>query len=441
MPYKFPIRILFFASLMCGLTVYGQNGDISRFTDINGEHIISAAHRKGELFVTCAHSVDKRSLFMVENRVSGVKKKFFTTEYVEPSMFYTCSGYIVNDIEIDKDYNCWFCGKKWTRTGQYIYNTNGMLEPETTYCGYIGKFNMVNVINGTGTIDIMTVDNSFEFEHLALTNAGGIYATDNMLIYYMDPSGNGYDVSVGKISHPGAGGRFMDVVCLGDTVITLSLCVDSSHFFHYHDMFYLSYGESNDFINDDNTYGYDVYYAYGDRRTRRWSDAPVFMTATHNGCGVVVSYITENTDFPEHDFPGKLIMFHIPSENAVPSEIIHNDDTDVYVKIKDIRSSDTSLGNQFMAVLLEDSYGNSSMRFPRIGTGRTDSQRDNKIPWGCSNESFGIWKIDYWGEQGNGRRTNNFYITPYSVFDSHTTFSPYKISASDVATNDPIEGK
>ena len=128
-------------------------------------------------------------------------------------------------------------------------------------------------------------------------------------------------------------------------------------------------GNPQIFFAGNNTYPYDTYDAYNDRRARRWTNAPVFLTKTNKGCGVVVSYITENTDYPLHDFPGKLIMFHFPEELTEPTEIIHNDDTDVYVRIKDIKSSDSSLGKSFMAVLLEDSYGKSVVRFPRVGTG------------------------------------------------------------------------
>ena len=425
-----------------------QIGATVRFNDIKGDRILSASHEKNNYFVTCSHTDDDRSCFLVENMTTGTKKKFYTTEHVEPAMFYTCSGYIVNDMKID-GFDCWFCGTKWVRTGQYVYTIEGLLVPETLYCAYIGRFSLHDAINGGGDFEIMEIINSGKLEHFTLAKDGGIYATAGMFIYKIYPAVNGYSVDIGRIVHPGAGGRFMDVVCAGDTVITLSVCADSTHYFHYHDMFYLNYGTRANFISANTTNRYDTYYAYNDRRARRHSGAPIYLSKTYNGCGVVVSYITENTDFPPYDFPWKLIMFHVPREHAVPSEIIHNSDTATYSKIKDIKSSDTLHGKSFITVLLEDFYGNSIIRLPRIGTGqpvifdtirkvkfpslenispfrnpgdilrlpsiyvaghyplfqnrvarnikynvRNENTRVDKIPWGCYDNSYGYWDID-----------------------------------------------
>ncbi len=316
-----------------------QTSATLRFNDIKGQHVLTAAHNKSKYFVTCSHTDDNRSCFLVENVVTGARKKFYTTAHVEPSMFYTCSGYIVNEMEIDNEYNCWFCGSKWVRTGQYVYNTQGLLVPDTVRYGYIGRFDLHDVMNGSGNLEIMTIGNSFNLEHFTLTDDGSLYATEEMMIYKIQPNSAGYSVEKGFINHTNQNGslvcRFMDVVCSGDTVITLALCVDSNHYFHYHDMFFLNYGTRSNFFAGNNTYPYDTYDAYNDRRARRWTNAPVFLTKTNKGCGVVVSYITENTDYPLHDFPGKLIMFHFPGELTGPTEIIHNDDTDVYVRIID----------------------------------------------------------------------------------------------------------
>ena len=472
-----------------------QTSATIRFNDIKGEHVLTAAHNKSKYFVTCSHTDDNRSCFLVENVVTGARKKFYTTAHVEPSMFYTCSGYIVNEMEIDNDYNCWFCGSKWVRTGQYVYNTQGLLVPDTVRYGYIGRFDLFEVMNGSGNLEIMTIGNSFNLEHFTLTDDGSLYATEEMMIYKIQPNSAGYSVDKGFIGHTNQNGslvcRFMDVVCSGDTVITLALCVDSNHFFHYHDMFFLNYGTRSNFFAGNNTYPYDTYDAYNDRRARRWTNAPVFLTKTNKGCGVVVSYITENTDYPLHDFPGKLIMFHFPEELTEPTEIIHNDDTDVYVRIKDIKSSDSSLGKSFMAVLLEDSYGKSVVRFPRVGTGalflndtirkvqypkyesivpfrnpdsepgnnpsatvagyyplnqnrvarntkyniRVENTRLDKVPWGCFSTCYGFWKIDHWGPPYNQKsRNTEFNIVQDSNGSTQSAFVSHPFTSEDVSS-------
>lgn len=490
-------KVLFVFLFLLETALPAQTSGTRRFDDVKGTRVLTAAHEKNKIFVTCSHTDDDRSCFLVENvenSVAGVRKKFYTTAHVEPSSYYTCSGYIVNDMKVDNNYQCWFCGTKWVRTGQYIYNTQGLLVPDTVRCGYIGRFNLDEVLNGGGNLEIMTIDGCSNVEHFAFTEDGGIYATGEMMVYKIYPSTTGYSVEKGVINHTNLSGqyvgRFMDVVVSGDTVITLALCVDSGHYFHYHDYLFLSYGTAGSFITDNNTHPYDTYDAYGDRRTRRWSNAPVFLTKTYRGCGVVVSYITENTDYPLHDFPGKLIMFHVPGELSGPKEIIYNDDTDVYVKIKDIKSCDSLFGSSFMAVLLEDSYGKSVVRFPRVGTGTTwlsdtirkvqnpkyesiypfrnpDSQprmnpsvsvagyypqnqnrvaRNTKynvrnentrlgvVPWNCYVTSYGFWKIDHYGPPYNQKsRNTEFNIVPYGNGSVHAEFVSYQFTSESAS--------
>ena len=98
---------------------------------------------------------------------------------------YTCSGYYVNEMVVDDDYNCWFVGSKWTRTGQYIYNIEGLLVTETLYCGNIGKFNAADVLNGYGNFDVTTIPNSSEIEYFTLAPNGDMgfkYHTNNAVV-------------------------------------------------------------------------------------------------------------------------------------------------------------------------------------------------------------------------------------------------------------------
>lgn len=349
-----------------------QESGTKRFDDIKGTRVLTAAHEKSNVFVTVSHTDDKRSCFMVENIVSGVKNKFYTTEHVVPSMFYTCSGYIVNDIKIEDNYTCWFCGTKWVRTGNYVYNIEGLLVPDTQWYGYIGKFPINYAMSGSGNYSIMIIPNSHKLEHFAMTDDGGFYATEESLIYHIFPDATGYSVECGRIEHSGAGGRFMGVECAGDTVIALSVCADSGHYFHYHDLFYLSYGLTGDFITHDTTHIFDTYYAYGDRRVRRWSAQPLFLTKTNRGSGVTVSYITENTDYPEVDFPGKMIMFHIPDRWNVRPTVIHTDDT-------------------------------------------------------------GLWQTHQWRDYFS-TRADDFYILPYTIFNSHSAFRSFQFESTAVGT-------
>lgn len=373
---KRKIFIYTLATFFLGLFAHGeagaQTGSTLRFDDTKGDRVVAAAHVKYKNFVTCSHTDDDRSCFLVENFEYNTRKKFYSTAHVEPSMQYSCSGYIVNEMVVDAGYTCWFCGSKWVRTGQYVYTIEGLLVPETLYYGYVGRFN-VDALNTGGNMEIMTVDGSYNLQHFALTPSGDIYATEDNLIYHFAPAaGGGYNVDRGFINHEGAE-KFMGVVCTGDTIVTLVRCLEPSHFFRFHDMFYLGCGPRSDFINSNIVNYFDVYIAYGDRRARMETDAPIHLTATNKGNGVVVSYIAENDEIPDISFPGKLLMFHFPNiyQGARP-EILHNTDTGTYVRIKDIRSSDSVRGNPFLAALLEDNHGNSVWRLPIIGGAYSD---------------------------------------------------------------------
>ena len=357
------IAVLLVSGTVTGLCA--QTGSTLRFDDVEGDRVLTAADVKYKHFVTCSHTYDDRSCFVVEDFETGQKKKFYTTPHVEPSMFYTCSGYIVNEMTVDVGRNCWFCGTKWERTGQYVYSLEGLLVPETLYYGYVGRFNLNDVMLGSGNFDIMIVDSSYNLEHFALTRNGGIIATEEFFVYEMTHApGGGYNVTRGKITHPDNGGRFMGVVCTGDTVVTLARCMNQTHYFHFHEMFYLGYGQTDNFVASNSVYCFNVYEAYNDRRARMETDAPIHLTATNKGSGVIVSYITENTDLPYYAFPGKMILFHFPYINVPHPEIVHTMDTGFYAKLKDVKSSDSIRGNSFLAALLEDNYGNSVWRFP-----------------------------------------------------------------------------
>ncbi len=366
--------LLFFVALWmseCLVPLCAQSGGTILFDDTKGDRVVSAADVKYKKFVTCSHTDDDRSCFLVEDFENNTRKKFYSTPHVEPSLQYSCSGYIVNEMVVDDGKNCWFCGSKWVRTGQYVYTIEGLLVPETLYYGYVGRFNIINdVLNGGGNMEIMLINGSDNLQHFALTPSGDIYATEDSIIYHLDPIGGGiYNGIRGAIGHTGLGGRFEGVVCTGDTIVTLARCIDQSHFFHFHDMFYLGYGPQNSFIGANTVYNFDVYWAYNDRRARMETDAPIHLTATNNGTGVTVSYIMENSDYPGVSTPGKLILFHFPYSNAPNPEILHTIDTGNYVKLKDIKSSDSVWGKPFLAALLEDNHGKSVWRLPILGTG------------------------------------------------------------------------
>ena len=354
-------------------SVAAQNSRTYRYDAIKGTKILTEAHEKNTFFVTCSHTSDGRSCFLIEYSGSNTRKSFYTTPYVAPTPHAIASGYIVNDMVIARDYTCWFCGEKWVRTGQYIYNSNGLAYPETVYYSYVGKFSLQNAINGGGNYETMTFSPDYTMENIAVSKSGIVTVTGGRYLWEFSPNTDGsYNYKVGESSQNSE--VFVDVVCRTDTVVVLSRFNNPDHYFYYHDMFALRYDTPYNFVGNNNTmYRYDTYYINYDHSCGFDTLSPIKLCSINTGSGVAVAYVTPRCDFPYNNAtdatsysisPGKLLLYKFDKKNTIPSKIIYSTDTATYTKIKDLSASVFDNNYYFIALLLEDSINRSIIRYP-----------------------------------------------------------------------------
>ena len=363
---KSAVSVLFtilFATLQT--QAVAQYSKIFKYDNIAGDRSLIASDTKGYYITSCSHTSDGRSCFMIENRQNNTTIHFYTSQQGTPAPGVSYCGYIVNDITVD-NHDCWFCGTKWVRTGNFIYDTNGLLFPETNFYGYVGRFGLMDVLNGNYSFDITILNNFIEPRKLVVTD-GIATIIGGRLIAELTPVGGGqYSYKYGISSHDCE--VFMDIVNTGDTIVTLSRYNDINHPIHYKDYFGLRYGTPGNLINtSDTVFNYDVYFTFGEFDTRARFDtvSPIFLCPTGTGSGVTVSYIptNKNTLYPIY---GRLLMFMIPGKNKTISKIIYSYDTCRYTEIKQVKFSPFAHSQKFTAVLLHDSTGRSVLRYPML---------------------------------------------------------------------------
>ena len=361
--------LFFFLSILCIEQSQAQTSATYRYDDIKGDSIHTVVHEKNNLFITCSHTSDSRSCFLVESLSPSIKKKFYTTPAINPSHPHTTPlpqgcGLIINDLETVQDYECWFCGQRWEQTGYITYNPYGVAVPETIFCGFVGRFNINNAISGSGNVEIMTIPGTINLEHLAVSTGNIITVTESSQLIELTPTSTGYNYIIGRSTHPSE--VFMDAVTTNDTVVLLSRFSNPQHYFYHHDMFALRYALPSTFVTScDSFYRYDTYYINNDHSFGFDTLSPIMLCRTNNACGVVVAYITPREDYREFETtPGKLVLHHIAKKNSDPIEIIKSNDNNTYVCIKDLEACSPVIGNTFIAALLEDSLGKSVLRYP-----------------------------------------------------------------------------
>lgn len=296
---------------------------ITRLTNCSGDRTIVRSNQLLQT-VTCYHDSHNCSSFIVSGNPS---KKFATSTYIVPSgtIPYPVSneGYIVKDMEI-LDGVCWFCGEKWNETGNMLYTLEGLSYPEILHDGFVGRFNLADVLSGSGNFEIMTIPNTTELTHLAVYQ-GGITAIGeskeypyNSCVVELQETSFPTTYLVTKTNPACSLEVFMDVTHAGNKVVTLSRYnatpTDSSY---YKYCFGLRYGTPSYYGYTANTlYNYKTNKVFLPANLGRFYGlTPIFLTHTNNGNGVVVSYLgggVEGVDF----YCGRLLMAHIASIGA-----------------------------------------------------------------------------------------------------------------------------
>lgn len=344
----------------------------TRLSNCTGSKTIVRQNQIGQR-VICYHDSHDCSTFVVEGTS---KKKFATSVYQSPSAPtptpISNHGYLVRDMEI-LDGICWFCGEKWESTGEYLYTPGGLAYPEVTHDGFVGRFNINDVLSGNGNCQIMLIPSTSVLTNLAVYT-GGVTAIaekeyspypTNVVELQETASPGAYLVR--KCSSQFSKEIFMDVAWAGGKVVTLSRYTPESAWDStYHKYcFGLRYGTPSNYVGSASVlYNYWTNKVFFPADIGRFSGiTPIFLTHTNNGNGVVVSYLGNKPGF----FQGRLLMTHIPSIGASTVETRINFDSDnvpKYSEIKEVHFNLPSHPYSKMAVLVKDIIGNSTFRFP-----------------------------------------------------------------------------
>lgn len=348
---------------------------IKRYDNILGEKTIIRTNEKNYTYVTCSHTSDDRSCFIVKNlKRAEITKAFYTSQHVNPlPPFISNIGYWVSDIVVTPT-QCWFCGTKWEETGNYIYTgSSPYLCPETIFCSYVGWFDLFDVVDyGAGDFNVVEFNNIVDLylKKLVVCGSSVTAISDDKILEMYNIQNNSCSYRLGSPNW--CNETFVDIVLSGDSVITVSRFNNPSAYFYYHDFFALRYGPTanNNFISNNNAYMFDTYNMVGgDTWARFFQLESIKMTTMCNKRDAVVSYLARDVN-SNNPIPGHLVMIHIPNENAHPSEIITSDDTSRYRTLKDASSSSCNYGNNMcMSFLLDDSTDRQILRYPIPGRG------------------------------------------------------------------------
>lgn len=317
-----------------------------------------------------AMPVSENSLFIIDN---GITKREFQT--FPNGLFALDSGYCIKDMRV-VDNTCWFCGQKWWNTGQLIYNMDGTSYWQRNYCGFIGRFNISDVYNGSGNYEIITLDSVYTLTRMDAYNNGAVAVGESwkhkscMIELYANSFGTAYHC---RMNTPNLDEEvFMDIVKANNRIVTLSRFNNPNYYFHYHALFGLRYGAVGNYGATTNTlYRYDTYYIFGDDEAYFTAVEPIFLAHTNKtATDVTVSYIV--TYYSSIlNMQKRMITYHIIGEGTPLTEVLFNNDGQKYTKIKDIKFNYPITSNTHMTVLAEDTGGVSSLRFPKLNLGNT----------------------------------------------------------------------
>ena len=382
---RFLLQMLINTLLLTGAgTVVAQinYSKITQFNNVNGENTIIRTNRVFSHFVTCSNTSDGRSCFVVDNGSSY--KFFYTTQHVTmiPGVSLN-TGYVVKDMQMEFDgTTCWFCGIKWAETGTLVYDINGSGTWDTVFCGFIGRFDAVDVMNGSGSFEIMEIDGTYCLDKLAAWNTGaaavGIDDYGRSRVVELIQSGtNTYKYKVEKSTRTDE--VFMDIANANGRIVTLSRFNSSISNSYFKNYFGLRYGNPSYFVSTSSTlYLYNTANVFGNNAATFTSMNPVHLSYTNKDKEVVVSYLGDYfSAFVAPWLKGHLLSYHIPSEGANNITMTYNQDTNTYRKIYEVKFNQPLTTKTYMAALLEGSDGNSVLRFPYLN--RTNAYNDTML--------------------------------------------------------------
>lgn len=358
-------RILIAVCLLMHAGAIAQNySTLYRYNNLKGNHVIIRTDQTNTYFVTSYRPNLGRSCFIVKN--SNSTRYFDMRECYENSPL--TYAYLVNDMQIQDD-ECYFCGRKWFYTGEMIYYPDGTMELEVDSIGFFGKFNVNDVLSGTGTYEILELIKTKTLTKLAVypggaTAVGVSDSMDHSCLVELHETGivGGVMNYKAKILHSTIPDEvFMDVVHTSTKVTTVSRYNNPQRYVAYRDYFGLRTGSPLDFLGTNNGINnYSAYSVFGDEHACFSGVDPVCLSAVNVGEAVTVSYLMSAIPLTD----GKVISYRINIPGQQTTGIQYNYDNNRYKRILEAKFNMSLNNNTNMAIVLEDEDGKSIIRFP-----------------------------------------------------------------------------
>lgn len=377
------LQAMLVVNLLVPLSAKGQVGYLDKYPSMKkGERVISRVSDDGRYRVSCIHVHDIANFVVTDGTVSY---NYPTSHYVEndPLSFNPVlnKGYSIKDIQLVGD-TCWFCGTYWEETGEWIYTMQGLAYWEVLHTGFVGFSLLSSMATGSCPVWYVTTPGIDCLDKMAVypngvAAIGRYYSFDyrdhfQRLFVELKRSGNdsqwGYnsqcEYSIGETTFPDE--EFRDITFTGDKIVVLSRFPNSPRYEFHVGGIGLSYGTPGSFLSSNRSYTYFLRDIDGSSDFCFNPEAPLVFDKTRVRDGVVVGYVCNPLVLPYYvDHRGELMFLVVDSENDQRPEIIYNRDNQRYKSVEDM----SVLSSGKVVALLEDSLGNSVVRFPQLQGG------------------------------------------------------------------------
>ncbi len=298
----------------------------------------------------------------------NLRKCFYINENYDPSLYNSHSSYDVKDL-MQIGTTCYFCGTKRTETGQWIYNPDGSITMEVLYDGFIGKFDVNDVLGTGGNMEILLIDKTLRLDKI-VTCPNGVMSIGTTkqtlesciveLHEYSDPfAPTTYSYRVMRSSYHDE--MFKDITNNKDTVCIVSRFKNGSRPNAFKYYFGLRYGNGRDYYNTNNgIYYYNTQNVLPNEAATFTGVDPIHISSMRTNKAVVVAYLN-TVQSNRQGFP---ILYKINAPGNSISKTLVCLNSCKYDTLLDMEFSIPSREYTYSAMLLKDEFGKSVLRFP-----------------------------------------------------------------------------
>lgn len=410
--------MLFCISLLIGNIISAQSNGITTYNSVTGTNVISRHYNNLNIIVVCSHKNGIEAEFTVSN------KKLNTT--IGPYTGLTGTerdGYIVESMEVVNNI-CYFCGKKWHEQLVPIYTMEGYIsyEPEYSYKGFIGNFNIDDILSGGTSFNEMSFDNISELSKLTYSG-GSITAigknTNNKSIVLELKQYLGlwrYRIGTSHRSDE----VFMDIVsCNSETVMATRFDGSLSSTMLERNIG-LRYGsKSNYCASCTYFYCYDVCNIFTSNGLKSYYVSPILLSWNYVGNTVFVASLGQ-----QYHWTNRPYMFRVNRKGADTIHYQFTNDSYRYSKINEVRFLDALYPDNQMVLLMESTTGKSTLRFPQwktpVGTVSDTIIEDDIIKFQSIHP---FYNSIYLSLLAGGFNANNGKVLTYKLYNIHNPYN------------------